>query len=716
MDFSSEPFCIETRELLKKLEQDLVSLEETPRDEELLNRIFRNVHTMKGSGSMFGFDHISQEAHVMENVFDALRSGSLQVTKEIIDASFAGLDRIHLMLNDPECQADTEKWRTILEKISPEGSPGKALPEDRGDESSSGEGEAGERGPSRSLPAEKGRPGQGARKKGPLTVFHIRLRPEESALQSGNSVIPLFRELAELGEMLIFANDRRLPSWKELEPTHCYIDFDILLSTVAVQEAVEEVFIFIAAHSTVEVTPVAFVEDGDDPPRLGEILQRRCNLSEEHVEKLLEEQQKNKRLGEIAVEKGFARESDVAVSLEAQNFFRDQQKKHQQKVQSSSLMVPDHKINSAVNLVGELVTLKERLLRRASELKDPALNTIAENLNFLTGDLREGIMEMRLVPLQDTFVSFRRLVRDISQDMGKKVDLQVEGGDTELDKNVIDVLKSSLVHMIRNSVDHGIESPEERVEAGKPPAGSILLRAQYVGSQVQIEVRDDGRGINLEKVKKKAIERGVLSPEADLRMEDVLSILAAPGFSTADQVSSVSGRGVGTDAVLTEVERLSGQLFLESLQGQGSTFTIRLPLTLAIIDSLLVRLDRKFFTIHLNDVKECFILRDAPTVLGQGQQVVNHEGHPLPLVNLRRHMKMGGEVPDIANVVVVDSGSQQAGIVVDQIMGQSQVVIKPLNEAVRTVPEISGSTILGDGSISFILDVPRMITGLSATR
>ncbi|SIP87855.1 two-component system, chemotaxis family, sensor kinase CheA [Alkalispirochaeta americana] len=715
MDFSSEPFCIETRELLKKLEQDLVTLEENPRDEELLNRIFRNVHTMKGSGSMFGFENISEQAHVMESVFDSLRSGALQVTKEIIDASFEGLDRIEVMLDDPDCRADTGRWRDILDLLPSRTEEQPPLAEAAGGSASPDSSRGG------ALQDGSGRPGlekqdQRKRKKGPLTVFHIRLRPKESALQSGNSVIPLFRELAELGELLIFANDRRLPAWKELKPTHCYIDFDILLSSTAVKETVEEVFIFIAAHSAVEVTPVAFVEEGDDPPRLGEILQRRCNLSEEHVEKLLEEQKKNKRLGELAIEKGYARESDVAVSLEAQNFFKDQHKKHQQKVQSSSLMVPDHKINSAVNLVGELVTLKERLLRRASELKDPALNTIAENLNFLTGDLREGIMEMRLVPLQDTFVSFRRLVRDISQDMGKKVDLQVEGGDTELDKNVIDVLKSSLVHMIRNSVDHGIESPEERVAAGKSPVGEILLRAQYVGSQVQIEVCDDGRGINLEKVRKKAVERGVLPPEAELKMEEVLSILAAPGFSTADQVSSVSGRGVGTDAVLTEVERLSGQLFLESEQGRGSTFTIRLPLTLAIIDSLLVRLDRKFFTIHLNDVKECFILRDAPALLGQGQQVINHEGHPLPLVNLRRHMKMGGDVPDIANVVVVDSGSQRAGIVVDQIMGQSQVVIKPLNGAVRTVPEISGSTILGDGSISFILDVPRMITGLYAPR
>ncbi|SIQ20675.1 two-component system, chemotaxis family, sensor kinase CheA [Alkalispirochaeta americana] len=676
MDFSPDLFFQESRSLLQILEQDLVSLEEAPRDGDLLQRIFRNMHTLKGSGAMFGFENISAQAHAMENAFDSIRAGKMTVTRGVIEESLAGLDRITAMLEDPDLPPHVEGWQEVTEAAC-------------------------------GMTREDSAPCSGKQ------VFHLRFHPAPGILQNGTRLRGLFHELASLGPVQISAQDVRLPSWDSFDPTLCYLDFDILLVTPKSEESVREVFLFVESGSTLSVETIPFDWDGDKTPLLGEILQRRCHITDEQIQELLEAQKQNKKLGELAVMQGIVDEEELETALEEQKFLQKQKKTRDQTSQAAALLVSDQKVNAAVDLVGELVTLKERLSLHVGEVKDPVLDEISEELDFLVSDLRERIMGMRLVPLQNMFVGFRRIVRDLSVEMGKEVDLEIEGGETELDKTVMDSLKSCLVHMIRNSIDHGIESPQDRMKRGKSSRGKISLRARYVGSQVEIDVADDGAGIDIEKVRQKAVAQGLLSPDSSLLHDEVLGLLSRPGFSTASRVTSVSGRGVGTDAVLAEVEKLAGHLFLDFREGQGTTFTIRIPLTLAIIDSLQVRLGDHHFSIHLNDVKECFILPQARQLLSSTQRILHHQGKPLPLVDLRGHLGIGGSHPELAHVVVVDSGFHRGGIVVDEIIGQNQVVIKPLKGLLGRVAEISSSTILGDGDISLILDIPRLLESLS---
>lgn len=563
MNVPNTIFIDETTEILAQLEQDVVSLEQSPHDADLLNRMFRGIHTIKGSGGMFGFDYLSEQAHVMENVFDRLRDRELQVTRQIIDLTLQGIDQLKLMLQDPDEHPRTAGWDQLAE-----GTTGAATSD--------------------------APPATPDSTEATFGVYHIYFRPDPQLMMHGARPLLLIQELEELGEVRVTADDAAIPDFESLDPEQCLCSFDILLAGEIPEQDIRDVFMFVEHGAELRIRRIAISQD--DPqelPRLGEILQQRTGISDEQMQRILDEQQRYLKLGELAVAKGYVRKEDVDGALQEQRFVREQAARHSQA--SSSLRIPGAKVDAAVNLVGELVTMQARLSRRAHELQDPLMGSIVEGLELLVADLRQGVMSMRLVPLQDTFLGFRRLVRDLANDTGKALNLELSGGETEMDKLVIDRLKGPLVHLIRNCADHGIEGAEQRAGAGKPVEGTIRIAARYIGSQVEIEIADDGGGVDLERVRRKAVERGILAEGEVLEPGDVLAILAAPGFSTSEQVSSVSGRGVGMDAVQMEVEALSGQLSMDSTEGQGTVFRIRLPLTLAIIDSLLVRVGQEFF-------------------------------------------------------------------------------------------------------------------------
>ncbi|MFW5800821.1 MAG: ATP-binding protein [Spirochaeta sp.] len=608
MDFSNRVFIDETNEILTQLEQDVVSLEQHPEDTELINQMFRGIHTMKGSGGMFGYDNLSRQAHAMESIFDLLRSGSLPVSRQLIDLTLRGIDRLKQMLEDAGIPPDTAAWEELLN------SPGRQNGSKKG---------TAENAPSSG--ADK--PEQPADDSG-FHYFHIYFYPDPQLMLHGSRPMLLFKELSGLGVLNITANDSSMPDFEQMDPAQCYTSFDILLAGKVSEQEIRDVFLFVEHNAELRIRRIAV--DGDDEqglPRLGEILQQRYGLNSRQMERILAEQKKYLRIGELAVSKGYVAEQDVENALQEQQFVREQSAKHREA--DASLRIPGGKVDNAVNLVGEMVTLQARISRRAKTLQDSQLMNAVEALELLVADLREGIMGMRLVPVNDTFIGFRRLIRDLSHETGKQLQLEIQGGETEMDKRVIDQLKGGLVHLIRNCADHGIETPAQRTAAGKPAHGTVRLSARYVGSQVQIDIADDGAGIQVEKVRQKAVERGVLQENDGLEPADVLSILTAPGFSTSEAVSSLSGRGVGMDVVKQEVEALSGQLSLESSPGKGTRFCIRLPLTLAIIDSLLVRVGQEHFTIHLSDVDEGFILRDAPQVLQARKRISNYNGKPL---------------------------------------------------------------------------------------
>jgi len=375
----------------------------------------------------------------------------------------------------------------------------------------------------------------------------------------------------------------------------------------------------------------------------------------------------------------------------------------------SSVRVASGKLDQLVNLVGEMVTVQARLTQLVSERPDPALEAVAEEIESLTWELRENAFSIRMIPIETTYRRIKRLVRDLSRELGQEVELITEGAETELDKNVIEKLTDPLMHLIRNSVDHGIESAGDRIQAGKPEKGNIRLSATNAGADVVIRVEDDGRGLDSEGIRKKAVEKGLLSAEADLSTADIYSLIFTPGFSTASRVTNLSGRGVGLDVVKKAAEELRGNLTVDSVPGQGTTFNIRLPLTLAIIDGLLVNVAENKYIVPLSIVEECVFLTREAIKSSHNRRIIRLRGEIVPYISMREWFGILSEPPDIQQVVVVREGDRRIGLLLDHVIGEHQTVIKSLGKVYRNVDGVSGATILGDGTISLILDVSRIM-------
>ncbi|MGC9158459.1 MAG: chemotaxis protein CheA [Terracidiphilus sp.] len=367
------------------------------------------------------------------------------------------------------------------------------------------------------------------------------------------------------------------------------------------------------------------------------------------------------------------------------------------------------KLDRFVNLVGELVTVQARLADLAACRDDAELSAVSEEIEHLASSLRENSMEMRMMPIRGTFEKFRRLVHDLARSLGKNVELTIEGAETELDKSVIDHLSDPLMHLIRNSMDHGIEPPEDRAGCGKPATATIHLAARYSGASVLIEVSDDGRGIDAEAVRATAVEKGLIGPDTVLSESETYALIFQPGFSTARQLTDISGRGVGMDVVRRGIEKLRGSIDVISASGRGTTVTLRLPLTLAIIDGLLVTVGEAFFVLPLANTLECIELTREDGAGTNGKHIANVRGELIPYIRLREHFRMPTDGPEIEQIMVVETGEGRFGLVVDQIIGNCQTVIKSLGRFYHQVEIVSGATILGNGSVALILDPERLI-------
>ncbi|HML55613.1 MAG TPA: chemotaxis protein CheA, partial [Solidesulfovibrio magneticus] len=377
-----------------------------------------------------------------------------------------------------------------------------------------------------------------------------------------------------------------------------------------------------------------------------------------------------------------------------------------------SLRVDAGKLDDLVNLVGELVIAQARLTQLAGSLGHPALTSVAEEIERLSNELRDNTLGIRMLPIGTTFSRFRRLVRDLSSEMRKSIELVTEGGETELDKTVIEQLNDPLVHLLRNSIDHGIESPEQRLAAGKPEAGTIILSAEHAGGEVVLTIIDDGKGMQAERIRAKAVEKGLIPPDARLTDGECFNLIFLPGFSTAEKVTSISGRGVGMDVVKRSMDALRGKIDVQSEPGKGTRITIRLPLTLAIIDGLQIKAGQDQYIIPLSLVEECVELsRDGGDGTGRGR-TIQLRGEIVPYIRLREAFEMEGLPPAIEQVVVTRFEGERAGIAVDQVLGQQQTVIKSLGNYIGSVSGISGATINGDGTMSLILDVPSLVASM----
>jgi two-component system chemotaxis sensor kinase CheA len=521
--------------------------------------------------------------------------------------------------------------------------------------------------------------------------------------------------LRELGDCLVFPVVSAVPDLTELNPEHCHLGWTIVITTHVDENELRDVFIFVEDYSDLEIE---LLDDGQsedenaDYKRIGEILYERGDLDDHEVRQILAEREP---FGAVAANRGLVTKGSVESALEEQNLVRKLREGRREALASNTTRVPNHKLDDLVNLVGELVTLQARLSQSTADDDLRDVGGIAENLELLTSRLRESTMSIRLVPLADTFSSFHRLVRDLSRELGKEIHLTTSGGDTELDKNVIGLLRDPLMHIVRNAVDHGIEQPDERRANDKPVRGEIHIEAEPAGADVLIRVTDDGRGLDSERIHARAVERGLIPPGAHPSRQELYGLIFQPGFSTTTTATDVSGRGVGMDVVKKNVENLSGGVEIDSEVSVGTTVTLRIPLTLAIIDSLLVEIGEERYVVNLSYVDECFILREDPLAGRKATVASRNTGEVLPFVDLRSVLDIPDRGPEIRNAIVVGDDDHKAALVVDRIVGQYQSVIKNLDATLRDIDEVSGSTILGNGRVAFILDVVKILRSIAVT-
>ncbi len=661
----SHAFREEARELLVELESVLLELNERREDGELVGRVFRGLHTIKGSGAMFGFEDLATFTHNLENAFDEVRKGRLEVTPALVDLTLSALDQIRAMVEEGEGESavDAAACTEILARL-------RAL-------TGIAENAASQPAP----PAEARAGGEDACEQ----VWRIHFAPGPDLLRNGADPLLLVRELAEMGRLTAEASMAGIPPLEALEPERCYVSWEMVLATTASEDRIRDVFIFVEDICELTIAPV---------PR------------EPAPSAVAEERQ-------AIAEKTAAPKPTCAGDLIARGL--DEKRKSpgrratDQPDNAASLRVPAARLDQLVDLVGEMVTVQARLSAIAARSADGEVLEVTEEIERLTSALRENSMTLRMVPIRATFERFRRLVHDLARDLGKNVELTIEGAETELDKTVIDQLGDPLMHLIRNSMDHGIESPEQRATEGKRPMARIHLSARHSGASVLIGVSDDGAGINAEAVRARAIERGLTTADAPLSEAEIYSFLFQPGFSTAQQVTDLSGRGVGMDVVRQRVESLRGSIDVASQPGAGTTVTLRLPLTLAIIDGLLVTVGEAFFVLPLASTLECIELTREESEQATGKHVANVRGEIVPYIRLRQYFHVQTAAPEREQIMVVECEDGRCGLVVDQVLGDCQTVIRNLGRLYRHVQVVSGATILGNGVVALILDPQRLV-------
>ncbi|HYH37441.1 MAG TPA: chemotaxis protein CheA [Azospirillum sp.] len=668
----ADTFRQESQDLLEQLESALLSLEQDTANRDLIDSAFRALHTIKGSGAMFGFERASAFTHHVETAFDRVRKGEVPPSDELIAIALAAKDHIRVLIDAPD-EADTAHGERILTDLhAVVGCAPAAAP-----------------------PAREAR----APKPEARTTWRIRFRLAKDAMALGTNPLLLLDELRGLGPCTVAALTDGIPPLDEMEPDACYVSWDVTLSTDRPKAAIEEVFLFVIDDMELRIEEI---DAAAEPKRLGEILVERGDATPEAVSSALTEHQP---IGARLVRTGAVTEDRVASALAEQQHAR----REAEAKSSASIRVSAERLDLLMDRVGELVITQARLSQMAATRNDPDLQTVAEELQRLASELRDTTMGIRMVPIGSIFGRFRRLVHDLAHELGKEVELVTSGEETELDKTVVERLADPLVHLIRNAIDHGIETPEARAAAGKPARGQVRLVARHSGAEVQVSITDDGRGLDRDRIRAKAEELGLLAPGAALPDGQLFQFLFHPGFSTAASITSVSGRGVGMDVVKRNIETLRGSIDIATTPGRGTEMTLRLPLTLAIIDGLLVRVGTGRYAMPLSAVEECVELSEADDARSTGRRFLNIRGELVPFLRLRDLFGVRTPAEPYPKVVIVSSGEMRVGLVVDQIIGSHQTVIKSLSKLHADVETFSGATILGDGSVALILDLPHLV-------
>lgn len=744
LDQALHTFVAEAGELLVEMEDALLRLETEPGNEELVHAMFRAAHTIKGSAGLFGLDAIVAFTHVVENALDKVRNGELAVSGDLVAVLLPCRDHVERLLGfipdmalDDETVAAGEALLGQLRRFMGQSPAPQAagtppvVHEIRVEASGGGLVET--------------------------DNWHISLRFGRDVLRNGMDPLSFLRYLGTLGKVVsVTTLADAMPPAAEMDPESCYLGFEVDFQSDADKATIENVFEFVREDSVIHILPphsrVSHYIDlirrlPEDDVRLGEILVASGALTRRELEEGLALQacpghqlpqfcrhktapgehadcaacvadpnagctlaaaepssSDPKPLGEILVEQKMVQPEIVESALDKQK-----QVKEHKAAEAKFVRVQADKLDALINLVGELVIAGAGANLLAQRQGDGALQEATALMSRLVEEIRDGALRLRMVQIGETFSRFQRVVRDVSRELGKDIELVITGAETELDKSVVEKIGDPLTHLVRNSMDHGIEPAEVRAARGKPAKGRLMLNAYHDSGSIVIEVGDDGGGLNRDKILKKAIERGIVSPNQNLSDHEIYQLIFEAGFSTADQVSNLSGRGVGMDVVRRNIEALRGTVELDSAPGEGTTVRIRLPLTLAIIDGFLVGVGDAAYVVPLEMVLECVELSDADRQALAHRAYINLRGEVLPFVRLRDHFEVKGEGARRENIVVVHYGGHKAGLVVDDLMGEFQTVIKPLGKMFSRVKGISGSTILGTGDVALILDVPSLV-------
>lgn len=681
MDIHAKAYKEEAYEILAELESLLLELAENHDDPDLIDRVFGSFHTIKGSGSMFGFDAIAEFTHEVETALDHVRDGTMSVTQELISLTLEARDKI-LELLDQETNTLDDEGRKIISAFQELVNAEQML---------------------------KDQPEPGEEPLRSTVTYRIRFKPDEDIFATGTNPLLLLAELKEMGDCSIVAKSEGIPELDEYGPEKCYVAWDIILTTRCDEKEVRDVFIFVEGKCNLTIEPVfehIEAENCEEYKRLGEILLDRGDLTKDQLTEILSGRRK---LGEQLVESRAIDPTTIDAALTEQNHIRKVLRQEREKT-LSSIRVDSGRLDTLVDLVGELVTVQARLTQKVSREMDPEFQLIAESVERLTNELRDNAMSIRMVPIGTIFSRFRRLIHDLAEGLGKQIQMTTEGSATELDKTVIDQLNDPLVHIIRNAVDHGIETTRERQTLGKPDKGTVHLAAHHAGASVFIEITDDGAGLDAEVLKAKAVDKGLIKADAELSEQECFNLIFNPGLSTAEEITGVSGRGVGMDVVKRSIDNLRGTIEINSAQGVGTTISLRLPLTLAIIDGLLVRIGEDLLIIPLSVIEECVEMTNEQAGISRERSMMTFRGEAFTYISLRHIFGIAGDPPDIEKVILVKVRGKRTGFGVDQVIGQHQTVIKTLSRVYGNVEGISGATILGDGTVALILDVSQLVT------
>jgi two-component system chemotaxis sensor kinase CheA len=679
MEQFHQVFFEESFEGLDVMETGLLNLSPGTADMEDINTIFRAAHSIKGGSGTFGFMDVAAFTHVMETLLDEMRDGRRQVEQRGVNVLLGSVDCLREMLAAIQSGSDVDeesvgKHQKELEvELNGGSAEGSTEPEQVTTTGAE---------PSLSSSIKPG--------------WHIIFCPHAHLMKTGNDPVRMFRELEELGEFTAEADFRGLPDIDDVDPEECHLSWDIRLAGDIGREEIDEVFDWVEDDCDLSVISFADEAGRDEEATLVEVVT-------EQVDQPLQVE----KVAKAAVEavKPAAKKSESKVN-----------KKPAAKPASASIRVDTAKIDSLINLVGELVITQSMLSSLGDNFDMSKLGLLQSGLSQLeshTRELQQSAMGIRMMPISFVFSRFPRLVHDLSSKMGKQIELKLSGENTEVDKTVIELISDPLVHLVRNSLDHGIEMPEERVAAGKPALGTVHLNAFHRGGNIVIEVTDDGNGLDGDKLFNKAVEKGVVEADALLTEKEKFELIFAAGFSTAEVVSDVSGRGVGMDVVRKNIEALGGHVDIRSKLGKGSTFAIYLPLTLAILDGQSIAVGEETYIVPLGSIIESFNLRPEMVshVAGRGETFRLRDEY-LPILRMNKLFDIRGSRSEKGTdglLVVVEGQGTRCGLLVDDLLGQQQVVIKSLETNYRKIEGISAATILGDGSVGLILDIPGLL-------